>query len=164
MKPSYCRGVETNAESGFMSQCPPYRKPNAKNIVVEALRFQLKVLDEEYYQSRKELLDAIKQHGGDLISEVKEPSGLNGSKKALDLKIRSISDAINAAIADIDGELTLDIVRDYIREKFPHIYERTNPKSIGARLWEACDDGLIEVVSPGRGGHPNIYTRKKVVN
>lgn len=135
-----------------------------KNIVVEALRAQLKVLDEEYQQNRKALLDAIRQHDGELASGAKELSSLSRSTGVLGSNIRSISDAIGQAIANIPGEFTVGVMREYIKQHFPHIYQGTNPRSVGARLWEACEEGHIELVSPGRGGKPNIYARKTKVS
>lgn len=146
-----------------MSECPP--RPVKRNFVVEALRAQLAVLDEEYNQNRKALLDAIKQHGGEPVQETRDLPGLNGTQDSIELKIRSVADAVKEARSHFNGEVQLADVRSYIKANFPHIYHSKDLKTINARIWEQFqEEEYWELVSPGRGGKPGIYRRKNGSN
>jgi hypothetical protein len=135
-----------------------------KNIAVEALQTRLKVLDEEYQQNRRALFDAIKRlGGGELASKCPpRPAKLNGHGTDLDLSVRSLSDAVRESFKHMPEHFTLDDVRAYVKDSFPHI----NAKTVGSRIWEACNDpaGPITIVVPGRGGKANIYSLKKNTN
>jgi hypothetical protein len=138
--------------------------PQMDNIAIEALNTRLKVLDDEYEKNRKALVSAIKRLGGSepVPKCPPRPAKLNGHGADLNLRIRSLSDAVRESFKHMPEHFTLDDVRTYVKDSFPHI----NTKTVGSRIWEACNEpnGPIVKVSPGRGGKANLYSRKKTMN
>jgi hypothetical protein len=136
-----------------------------KEIAVETLRARLKVLDEEYQENRKILLDAIQTLGDRTRSKKSETASSirprNGASDVPNHSVRSISDAVKIAFEAMPGNFTLVNVRDYLRQNFPELFYKVSAGTIGARVWEAHSEKIIELVSRGQGGKPNIYARKK---
>jgi hypothetical protein len=63
------------------------------------------------------------------------------------------------ALHNMNGDFTSATVLEFIKSKHPELYSRAAPRTIAARIWEAASEGVIERVSIGKGGQPNIYKR-----
>jgi hypothetical protein len=142
-----------------------------KENEVAILKNLLKSLDEEYRQDRSALLRSIevairKQAGGRRSSNdhgvlpaetLREPLG-DPARPETSLPKISVAKAVREAISKTTGEFTISEIRQYIRQYHPELYQHSS-NVIGARLWEATEDGIIETVKPGKGGRPNTYIR-----
>lgn len=133
------------------------------DIVIEALMDKRKLIETEFNEKLKQIDTAIKDHRMRSLRADKNhsPSVFRLKADSLEIGIRSVSDAVRKVIEDMDGNFTLKEVKEVIQRQFPHFYNEKTAKGIGPRLWEACSEGVLELVSPGKGGKPNIYARKK---